>query len=143
MLSGVCVCVCVCVCARSRLQMEWAMITGELVADGYDADGNARVPPGAPAPGTGSVYFSRCACIACVCARRCSRGAEHVPAARRRRRRLQWALSRDAEARIDEACVAARELIDDLDLTVACHEAYGKGFIKTCVLCGSRLRGGG
>lgn len=49
--------------------------------------------------------------------------------------RLVWDLkNEELLASIDEAHIAAQKLLNDVDLRIYVHNAYGKGFMKTCRL---------
>uniref|UniRef100_A0A7S1CRN0 Choline/carnitine acyltransferase domain-containing protein n=1 Tax=Bicosoecida sp. CB-2014 TaxID=1486930 RepID=A0A7S1CRN0_9STRA len=82
--------------------IEWAQLTGEHIAEYYDARGNCKVtePSGTAAPPT--------------------------PA------RASWSLSELARKSIRKARAASAALCSDLDLQCQCFEAYGKGVMKAC-----------
>ncbi|XP_012285160.1 carnitine O-palmitoyltransferase 1, muscle isoform isoform X2 [Orussus abietinus] len=44
--------------------------------------------------------------------------------------RLQWDLGTDCIAAIEESCKVAEKLLNDVDLRIYVHNAYGKGFMK-------------
>lgn len=46
--------------------------------------------------------------------------------------RLQWEMRHDCQSTIDTATLAAQKLIEELDLRILVHDAYGKGFMKKC-----------
>lgn len=46
--------------------------------------------------------------------------------------RLRWDLSDSLIERVEESVVAAQALLDDVDLYLLTHPAYGKGFMKKC-----------
>jgi len=46
--------------------------------------------------------------------------------------RLRWDLTQKAEKVIETALTNVRKLIDDIDLVILTHDAFGKGLIKRC-----------
>ncbi|KAL3183815.1 hypothetical protein MRX96_033885 [Rhipicephalus microplus] len=46
--------------------------------------------------------------------------------------RLRWDLSQDLIEKIEEGLLCAQTLLDDVDLHLLTHTAYGKGFMKRC-----------
>ncbi|XP_049818762.1 carnitine O-palmitoyltransferase 1, liver isoform isoform X2 [Aethina tumida] len=46
--------------------------------------------------------------------------------------RLKWDIQEECQQAIDQALIVARDLIQDLDLRIYVHDAYGKGFMKQC-----------
>ncbi|KAI0209134.1 Carnitine O-palmitoyltransferase 1, liver [Lamellibrachia satsuma] len=46
--------------------------------------------------------------------------------------KLQWEIPQECQEVIEESLVLAQDLLNDVDLHILTHDAYGKGFMKKC-----------